>query len=72
MENALIHMFSVKEKGKRHAKFYVIPCTPGEENLDSAGVRALTERVQQRFPADTTLNYLALGEDPPVIIHSFD
>ena len=68
MENALIHIFSVKEKGQRSTKFYWIECAPGEEDLDSDGIRTLTEREQRKFPAGVTLNHLALGEHLPVIV----
>jgi hypothetical protein len=68
MENGLIHIFSVKERGRRGTKFHWIECAPGEEDLDSDGIRALTEREQQKFPADVTLNYFVLGEHLPLVV----
>jgi len=68
VENTLIHIFSVREKGKRDTKFHWIECAPGEEDLDCDEIRALTEREQRKFPARITLNYFALGEHLPVIV----
>ena len=70
MVNALMHIFSVREIGRRDTTFRWIECAPGEEDLDSDGIRALTEREQRKLPADVTLTYLALAQHLPVIMRA--
>jgi hypothetical protein len=62
---ALKHWFSVKEKGKQET-FHGIPCEPGEEQLGSDGIQALTQREQKQFPL-ATLEYRALSDDTPTV-----